>query len=328
MQDSSAESVLLVQVRELLGLPSDIAADQLPEPGRTYLNYALSTVTRGELVLDRIRKYRSVKGLRFLDVGCAYGGFLVAAARAGASEVAGFDTDPRLIRIARSYTEAHEIAAVIENGDVTNEGFVRQLGTFDVISCNDVIEHVDDVPQCIANLAGLLGEGGVIHMAIPNRRSPGLIRSDPHFKVFGIVLLERPEAIRYHTILTGIDHYDVGDFFQLDHYLRLFREHGLSVTITNAPVKSAHWVVKELEPDFAALRQENEVFDDERLPEELKAKTRVAVLGIVHLFEKKLADYKSLLASKQSEKATAMSLEIAREFYLETWYAIVERPSQ
>ena len=74
MQDSSAESVLLVQVRELLGLPSDIAADQLPEPGMTYLNYALSTVTRGELVLDRIRKYRCVKGLRFLDVGCAYGG--------------------------------------------------------------------------------------------------------------------------------------------------------------------------------------------------------------------------------------------------------------
>ena len=89
---------------------------------------------------------------------------------------------------------------------------------------------------------------------------------------------------------------------------------------------SAHWVVKELEPDFAALRQENEVFDDERLPEELKAKIRVAVLDIVHLFEKKLADYKFLLASKQSEKATAMSLEIAREFYLETWYALVERP--
>ena len=58
-----------------------------------YLEFALSTNERGRKVADLIETMTPLAGKRTLDVGCAYGGFLVAMAERGASPT-GFDIDP------------------------------------------------------------------------------------------------------------------------------------------------------------------------------------------------------------------------------------------
>lgn len=270
--------------------------------------------------------------------------------RAGASEVVGFDVDDRLIRIAQAYVPACGAPARIECADVMDEAFMRQLGTFDLITCNDVIEHVDDVPVCIAHLAGALNPGGVLYLAIPNRRCPQLIRSDPHFHVFGIVLLSRPEAITYHTLITGVERHDVGDYFGFHHYADLLRGHGLHVTTTNTPQvptplralkrrlrrfaarllgrqgpQGSAWWASELEADIANLRRENEAFDDPRRPDDLKTRVRQATSDVIDVFETEMFAHRSLLASGEGAAAHAKLRQIGRDFYLPTWYVLAQR---
>ncbi len=326
MPDSSPEALLLAELRTLYKLPPDAVVAELNEPVRTYVTYAMGSLDRGKAALERVRMYRSLEGIRYLDVGCAYGGFCAAAARVGAAEVAGFDVDTRLVGIARNYLRALGVPARIEEGDVTDLRTVAQAGTFDVITCNDVIEHVDSIYRCIANLASALNEGGVLYMAIPNRRATMLIRSDPHFHLFGIVLLSGVQAVRYHTIIAGTDHYDVGEYYEFDDYEGILREQGLEVDVANMPTRSAHWCIKEMVPDFAKLREENETFDDPRLPEGLKVSIRAGVRWAVESFEHAVSAYRSLPASGEHEKARLESLRIARDFYLPTWYVVARKP--
>lgn len=325
-RDARAEAILLEQVLKLYRLPTDVPIEALAEPAKTYVKYALGALNRGQAALDRIRPHRSAYGARCLDVGCAYGGFLAAAAQAGASEVVGFDIDRRLVEIARSYLSALGIDGLVLLGDVLDGTFVRSLGCFDLIMCNDVIEHVTSVSACIANLSAALRPGGILYMAVPNRRSPALIRSDPHFQLFGIVLLARPEAIRCHRLARGTDRYDVGDFFDLEHYTELMGTHGLTYTITNAPPKTAHWCVQKLETEFSSLRRENDEFRDSRLPADLIVSIRQAVSSTIELFDRDFREYRAFIASRQNDLATAKSLEIARRYYLPTWYFVARKP--
>src|SRR5262245_25282588 len=51
--------------------------DRIADPvQRLHVDFALSTVTRGRYACDRIKSYVDVSGKSYLDVGCAYGGFL------------------------------------------------------------------------------------------------------------------------------------------------------------------------------------------------------------------------------------------------------------
>lgn len=63
-----------------------------------YVTYALSTNERGRVTADLIERHRRVNGCSYLDIGCAYAGFLVAFAERGAN-VMGIEIDPVLIEI-------------------------------------------------------------------------------------------------------------------------------------------------------------------------------------------------------------------------------------
>ncbi|MGO4842054.1 hypothetical protein AB4144_58305, partial [Rhizobiaceae sp. 2RAB30] len=53
------------------------------ELGKSYLHFVLSNVVRGRMSRDTILKRYDREGGRYLDVGCAYGGFVIAFAEAG-----------------------------------------------------------------------------------------------------------------------------------------------------------------------------------------------------------------------------------------------------
>src|SRR5215216_1486848 len=194
----AAEAVLEKEVRRLYMVPEGVPVEELSEPNRTYVNYALQTVSRGRQAMEEIRPYRALRGIRFLDAGCAYGGFLAAAAEAGAREVVGIDVDDRFLDIARPFLAAYGIQHQVAKGDASDPAFMKPLGGFDLITCNDVIEHVDSIPRLVESLAGAVNEGGCVYIAAPNRLCPDFIRKDPHFQLFGIVLLPRDAAQRYY----------------------------------------------------------------------------------------------------------------------------------
>jgi 2-polyprenyl-3-methyl-5-hydroxy-6-metoxy-1,4-benzoquinol methylase len=248
------EEVLDREVRRLLSVAGDARPESLPEPQRTWFRYATSTLDRGEGVLRRLGR-DARPGFRFLDVGCAYGGYLVAAARHGAGEIVGLERDPGLARIARELTRGHPATSVVE-GDATDPACANQLGQFDVITCEDVLEHVTSPAACIRSLGALLAPGGVLHLTIPNGRCPANIRRDPHFKLFGLTLLPPGLAAAHVEKVRGTTGYDVREFRYISWYEDALRDAGVVVELSNPAPWRLEAALTALAQDFSRLRSE------------------------------------------------------------------------
>jgi SAM-dependent methyltransferase len=327
MSARAAKAVLDREVRRLFEVPEEVPIEELPEPARTYVTYACATVDRGRKTFGELQPYVRLKGARHLDAGCAYGGFLVAAAEAGAREVVGLELDERLVKIARPFVAAHGFPHRIDRGDAADPAVVGALGQFDLITCSDVIEHVDDVPRSLATLASALAEGGSLYMAIPNRRSPQFIRSDPHFQLFGIVLLPRPSARRYHFAVTAWPHYDVGDYFELDEYRSLLEGHGLTVEVINEPTDSKWQRARQLSEEYEEIESAATSFSDSRLPEDLVLEVREAVARAVGVFRGRLGELLRLDESGQPEAAEAAVSKFLLDFAPPVWQILARRPA-
>jgi 2-polyprenyl-3-methyl-5-hydroxy-6-metoxy-1,4-benzoquinol methylase len=325
MNLKAAESVLETEVRRLYKVSEDVPVQELTEPMRTYVNYALETVLRGRLAMDEIRPYRALQGIRFLDAGCAYGGFLVAAAESGAREVVGIDLDDRFLDVARPVLGAAVMPHKVEKGDVSDPAFMEALGGFDLITCNDVIEHVDSVPQLIRCLARATNEGGCVYIAAPNRMCPTFILKDPHFQYFGIVLLPRVVARRYCAAKMGVEYYDVGEYFELDFHRALLESHGLEVQVINVP-GDHHERVKELEAQFQEVEEAGAAFNDPKLPEDLNAEVRAAVAAAVQEFRTRLKRLRDLESWGQQESADIEAARMARDYTVAVWHIVARRP--
>jgi SAM-dependent methyltransferase len=121
-----------------------------------------------------LRRLRSGKGSRLLDVGCAEGQFLHLAAKAG-YEVTGLDFNPVSVEIARKLLGVSTVYsyAVEELGH-------RFLGAqFDVVTIFEVLEHTADPYQTVRSIYKLLKPGGQLFLSVPgNRRWPGLFHPE------------------------------------------------------------------------------------------------------------------------------------------------------
>jgi 2-polyprenyl-3-methyl-5-hydroxy-6-metoxy-1,4-benzoquinol methylase len=279
MAQETPAQVLERTIRELYGVPADADIDTLTEPLRSYVTYSLGTVDRGRWTLDELRPFGLKPGFRFFDAGCAYGGFLAAATEAGAREVAGVDVNEKYLRIARELLAAYGIPARVESGSLSDPNLIQSLGTFDLITCSDVIEHVDDVPATIKNLCQALAPGGLLYLAVPNARCPSFVRRDPHFQLFGITLLDPGPARQYSRCVSGTDYYDIGEFHTLNRYLELLRGNGLEADVINAP-QDLQKALADLKRDVDLLEEDARNFEDSRLPEEMVETVREEALKV------------------------------------------------
>src|SRR5262245_32089335 len=80
---------------------------------RSYVDFALSTNERGRWAADVIERFRPIRGARGLDIGCGYGGFLVALGARGARDVVGIDVEPRLLELSRLNLAEHGIPGTV-----------------------------------------------------------------------------------------------------------------------------------------------------------------------------------------------------------------------
>lgn len=323
----AADKILRREVLQLFNVDPKTCVDDLSEPLRTYVRYALTTEERAETMLAELLPHISLDGARYLDAGCAYGGSLVAAARAGAKEVMGIELDERLVRIAQAYLAATRVPGRAIQGDVTDPDLAQELGRFDLITCNDVLEHVPDIETSLLNLTTLLKPGGAFYAAIPNRQSPYWIQQDPHFQFFGIVLLDRPEAIQYYTQKTGSDkeQYDVGDYYPWLTFDRVFRNLGLEPKLLNPEPENLAWTLSKIEQDMSDVAQQGRLFVDPQLSSDLVTEVRSRVALMTERFQGAMEAHQALRSDISPSRVRADGLEIVRDFYWPMWHVLCRK---
>lgn len=206
---------------------------RVSELSKTHIDYALSTNFRGHNVVKQLKPYLKKHHKRHLDIGCAYGGFVVAFTKAGYDSF-GLEIDDFFYNCGKLNCYDHNIAGKILQGDIL-EINITDIGTFDIITCNDVIEHVHDAGTTIYRISQLLNTNGALFMAIPNKHAIDLVTSDGHFQLFGITLLSRENAKQYKYEMTGVvdDYNHMGDSYTIDYYINEFNKYNLSIKMHN-----------------------------------------------------------------------------------------------
>lgn len=107
---------------------------------------------------------RPLTGRRALDVGCGAGLLCEPLARLGA-DVTGLDATPANIDVARDHAATGGLAIEYIAGGIEDQA----LPPFDLITCLEVIEHVEQPALFVGHLARLLRPDGLLILSTPNR---------------------------------------------------------------------------------------------------------------------------------------------------------------
>ena len=102
------------------------------------------------------------RSFRIFEVGTA-SGYLGKALRAcGFLELVGLEADLEMAREAKPYYETLHVM------DLEHATSLEELGTFDVMICADVLEHVRQPLEQLRRLSRLVRQGGHVVLSLPN----------------------------------------------------------------------------------------------------------------------------------------------------------------
>ena len=104
---------------------------------------------------------------RILDVGCGGGILSVSLARMGA-RVIGLDLSEASIQVARQYAQKQGLKIDYRYESV-QEFAEQQAGTFDIVTCMEMLEHVPEPGKVVAACAQVLKRGGQAFFSTLNR---------------------------------------------------------------------------------------------------------------------------------------------------------------
>jgi len=155
-------------------------------------------------------KPRPLAGKAALDIGCGAGLLCEPLARLGA-EVTGVDASAENVGVAAAHAEAMGLDIRYMAGEVSG----LDIGTFDCVTCVEVIEHVADKRAFIADVAARLAPGGLLVMSTPNRTAASRL-----------LLVGAAEAVGY--VPRGT--HDWSEFITPDEFADLLESAGLEIT--------------------------------------------------------------------------------------------------
>ncbi|NUN63054.1 MAG: bifunctional 2-polyprenyl-6-hydroxyphenol methylase/3-demethylubiquinol 3-O-methyltransferase UbiG [Burkholderiaceae bacterium] len=122
------------------------------------------------LRLDWINSLSSLHGQRVLDVGCGGGILADAMARKGA-QVLGIDLAAKSLRVAQLHALEAQTPRV-EYREVSVEALAaEQPGSFDTVTCMEMLEHVPDPASVVKACAELVKPGGWVFFSTINRNA-------------------------------------------------------------------------------------------------------------------------------------------------------------
>ncbi|AKM08025.1 bifunctional 2-polyprenyl-6-hydroxyphenol methylase/3-demethylubiquinol 3-O-methyltransferase UbiG [Pelagerythrobacter marensis] len=170
------------------------------------------------------RGARPLAGRSALDVGCGAGLLCEPLARLGA-EVTGVDAAPENAAAAAHHAQGAGLDIRYIAGEITT----LDLGTFDLVTAMEVIEHVADKRAFLAALAERLAPGGLMILSTPNRTARSRV-----------LLVGAAEAAG--AIPRGTHHWD--DFVTPDELRDMLAETGLTMGeprgIAFSPTRGLH----------------------------------------------------------------------------------------
>ncbi len=120
------------------------------------------------LRLDWIHSHVPLDGKRVLDVGCGGGILSDSMARKGA-EVLGIDLSAKALKVAQLH--ALEAGTTdVSYREVSAEALAaEEPGSFDVVTCMEMLEHVPDPASIVRSCAALAKPGGWVFFSTINR---------------------------------------------------------------------------------------------------------------------------------------------------------------
>jgi 2-polyprenyl-6-hydroxyphenyl methylase/3-demethylubiquinone-9 3-methyltransferase len=120
------------------------------------------------LRLDWIDALAALHGKQVLDVGCG-GGILAEAMARRAAQVTGIDLAGKPLGVAR----LHALEAGVGNlhyREIATEALAAECpGTFDVVTCMEMLEHVPEPAAVVTACAALVKPGGWVFFSTLNR---------------------------------------------------------------------------------------------------------------------------------------------------------------
>jgi 2-polyprenyl-3-methyl-5-hydroxy-6-metoxy-1,4-benzoquinol methylase len=138
-----------------------------------------------------------LRGLRVLDVGCS-GGIVAAELRANGAAVVGIDIDRPGVTTAAA-TFGDEVDFVLAD----SEDLPLTDGSFDVVVCNHIYEHVVDPDRLFAELRRVTRPGGALYLGLANRYWV----MEPHYRLPFLSWLPPAVADRYVHASGRASHY-------------------------------------------------------------------------------------------------------------------------
>jgi SAM-dependent methyltransferase len=139
-------------------------------------------------LLNKVAPYRPISARsRLLDLGSGVGSFVAACRDQGLDcfgiepDRIGNGTELTAIQIARRRVAQPVFAAAL------GENLPFADRTFDLVTMNQVIEHVSDQRAVLREATRVLKDGGVLYVACPNY----LRFYEPHYKIFWLPLMPK-----------------------------------------------------------------------------------------------------------------------------------------
>lgn len=120
------------------------------------------------LRLDWINGLAPLHGKRVLDVGCGGGILSDAMARRGA-EVLGIDLATKSLRVAQLHALEAQTPRVTYREVSVEALAAEQPGSFDTVTCMEMLEHVPDPGSVVRACAQLVKPGGWVFFSTINR---------------------------------------------------------------------------------------------------------------------------------------------------------------
>jgi 2-polyprenyl-3-methyl-5-hydroxy-6-metoxy-1,4-benzoquinol methylase len=219
------------------------------------VDYVLGISWRGNATMQYICSKKKIgAGQRFLDIGCGFGGTLLAFGKIGA-EVAGIELDRIRAVAARSLLDDNNVRGTISYTDVFSSEF-DSFGNFDVVSTENVIEHVDDPIGFIKRIAERASTpGALLYFEIPNSHCLSLVMQDPHYRMPLLTLLPHHAAKAAFTSTPRLDRfgggYQVGEYYNKEFYYNEISNLGFDVKIersihSSIPIDKAWMMLSDI----------------------------------------------------------------------------------
>ncbi|PPU13718.1 MULTISPECIES: bifunctional 2-polyprenyl-6-hydroxyphenol methylase/3-demethylubiquinol 3-O-methyltransferase UbiG [Xanthomonas] len=117
--------------------------------------------------LDYVSARLGLAGARVLDVGCGGGLLSESMARLGA-QITAIDLAPELVKVARLHSLESGVQVDYRVQSVEDLA-TEQPGSFDAVTCMEMLEHVPDPTAIIRACASLLKPGGKLFLSTLNR---------------------------------------------------------------------------------------------------------------------------------------------------------------